>query len=109
MLTLARNWRDVPLPEADRAMLAYVELLALTPSAATAEHLTTLRQVGFGDPEIFEIVMVTAYYSLRCRMADGLGVEIDGRLRQDARLVEAFAFRPPNEERVSSAAPRVSQ
>ena len=98
VLTLGRNWRDLPLEEADRAMLGYVELLALTPSAATAEHLTTLRQAGFGDPEIFEIVMVTAYYALRCRMADGLGVEIDGRLRLDATLVEAFAFRSPREE-----------
>jgi alkylhydroperoxidase family enzyme len=93
VLTLARNWRDLPLAAADRAMLAYVEVLALTPSAATAEHVTALRQVGFGDPEIFEVVMVTAYYALRCRMADGLGVQIDTRTRQDASLVEAFAFR----------------
>jgi hypothetical protein len=37
--------------------------------------------------------MVTAYYALRCRMADGLGVEIDARLKQDDALVEAFAYR----------------
>jgi alkylhydroperoxidase family enzyme len=92
VLTLAQNWRDLPLSEAERAMLAYVEVVALTPSKATEDHLATLRQVGFGDAEIFEIVMVTAYYSLRCRMADALGVEIDARLKQDGALVEAFAY-----------------
>lgn len=75
-------------------MLAYVEIVALNPSAATADHLATLRRVGFGDAEIFEIVMVTAYYALRCRMADALGVDVDARSRQDAALVDAFTFRP---------------
>ena len=92
MLALGQNWRDLPLPEADRAMLAYVELLALTPGKATAHHVTTLREVGFGDEEIFEIVMVTAYYALRCRMADGLGVDLDTRAKQDPALVDAFAY-----------------
>jgi alkylhydroperoxidase family enzyme len=92
VLTLARNWRDLPLTDADRAMLAYVEVVAVQPSAATQDHLTTLREAGFGDAEIFEIVMVTAYYALRCRMANGLGVEIDARAKQDPGLVEAFGF-----------------
>ena len=74
-------------------MLAYVETIAVTPSAASAKDVAALRQVGFGDEEIFEIVMVTAYYALRCRMADGLGVEIDARVSQDPTLVEAFAYR----------------
>lgn len=93
VITLARNWRDLPLSEADRAMLAYVEVVALTPSAATAADIETLRTVEFGDAEIFEIVMVTAYYALRCRMADALGIEVDTRARQNAVLVDAFAFR----------------
>ncbi len=93
VLTLAHSWRDMPLPEADRTMLAYVEILALTPNKATAGDVDTLRRAGFSDEEIFEIVMVTAYYSLRCRMANGLGVEVDARLKQDPALVEAFAYR----------------
>lgn len=101
MLTLARNWRDLPLADADRAMLAYVEVVAVKPSAATQDHLTTLRQAGFGDAEIFEIVMVTAYYSLRCRMANGLGVEIDARAKQDPGLVEAFGFEDTSDRRAA--------
>jgi alkylhydroperoxidase family enzyme len=93
VIALAKNWRDLPLSEADRAMLSYVELLALTPSAAREEHVLGLRRVGFSDEEIFEIVMVTAYYALRCRMADGLGVELDPRAKRDAALAEAFAYR----------------
>lgn len=56
------------------------------------DPLDDRRQAGFGDAEIFEIVMVTAYYALRCRMANGLGVEIDARAKQDPGLVEAFGF-----------------
>ncbi|MBI3827330.1 MAG: hypothetical protein HY294_15155 [Candidatus Rokubacteria bacterium] len=92
-MTLAQNWRALPLPEAERAMLGYVEILALAPAKATPENVETLRQVGFSDEEIFEIVMVTGYYSLRCRMADGLGVEIDARLKQHGALATAFAYR----------------
>jgi alkylhydroperoxidase family enzyme len=95
VLSLAQKWRDLPLSEADRAMLAYVEILALTPNMATADQVETLRRVGFSDEQIFEIVMVTAYYALRCRMADGLGVDVDERVKGDPALVEAFAFRRP--------------
>jgi alkylhydroperoxidase family enzyme len=74
-------------------MLAYTEVVATNPSAATAEHIAELRRVGFNDAEIFEIVMVTAYYALRCRMADALGVEVDESRKQDAALVQAFTYR----------------
>ncbi|MBI2205082.1 MAG: hypothetical protein HYU41_14635 [Candidatus Rokubacteria bacterium] len=73
-------------------MLAHVELLALNPNRATKDDVETLRQAGFSDEQIFEIVMVTAYYALRCRMANGLGVEVDERLKRDPVLVEAFAY-----------------
>ena len=106
VLTLARNWRELPWSAADRAMLAYVEVVALTPSTATADDVAGLRHVGFGDAEIFEIVTVTAYYALRCRMADGLGVDIDAEGRQDPALVEAFAFHPS--ERSLRTAPPVT-
>jgi alkylhydroperoxidase family enzyme len=74
-------------------MLNYVEVLAVTPTRATPDHVAALRAVGFRDEEIFEIVMVTAYYSLRCRMADGLGVDVDAEARQSAMLVDAFSYR----------------
>ncbi len=73
-------------------MCAYVEVLAIAPTKATSDDIVALRQTGFGDAEIFEIVMVTAYYSLRCRMADGLGVEIDEPLKQHGALAAAFVY-----------------
>lgn len=74
-------------------MLNYVEVLAVTPTRATPDHVAALREAGFRDEEIFEIVMVTAYYALRCRMADGLGVDVDAGARQNAILVDAFSYR----------------
>jgi alkylhydroperoxidase family enzyme len=93
VLTLARDWRDLALSGADRAMLNYVEVLAVAPAQATPDHVAALREAGFRDEEIFEIVMVTAYYALRCRMADGLGVDVDAQARQEAVLVDAFSYR----------------
>ena len=98
MLILARDWRDLALSEADRAMLGYVEILAVTPTKASPDHVAGLRRVGFRDEEIFEIVLITAYYALRCRMADGLGVDVDDCARADAVLVDAFAYRGGRED-----------
>jgi hypothetical protein len=46
VLILAQHWRDLPLPEADRTMLAYVEMLALTSSKATADDVDTCAAPG---------------------------------------------------------------
>lgn len=67
--------------------------MATRVAGPATRSVAALRQVGFRDDEIFEIVMVTAYYALRCRMADGLGVDVDSRARQDAVLVDAFSYR----------------
>lgn len=47
----------------------------------------------FRDEEIFEVVMVAAYYSLWCRMAEGLGIDVDASAKRDAVLADAFEDR----------------
>jgi alkylhydroperoxidase family enzyme len=37
-----------------------------------------LRQVGFSDAAILDINQVTSYYAYVNRLADGLGVELEG-------------------------------
>jgi uncharacterized peroxidase-related enzyme len=75
---LAAGWRTAPLPEADRAMLGYAEKLTRMPWAMTREDVEALRQAGFSDTAVLDIAQVTAYYAYANRLADGLGVELEG-------------------------------
>lgn len=79
-LTLFRNWRAVALPEAERAMLEFAEKLTLMSASVTEDDVQHLRQLGFADENIYDIVLLTAYRNFMNRVNDGLGVPVD-RLR----------------------------
>ncbi len=72
------NWHQAHLEEADRAMLVYVEKLTLTPWEMVEADVVALRQAGFSDADILDINQVTSYYAYVNRLADGLGVELEG-------------------------------
>ncbi len=72
------DWRQAHLEQADRAMLAYVEKLTLTPWEMVEADVVALRQAGFSDADILDINQVTSYYAYVNRLADGLGVELEG-------------------------------
>lgn len=44
----------------------------------TSDDVDALRDVGLGDDEILDVAQVTAYYAFVNRLADGLGVELEG-------------------------------
>jgi uncharacterized peroxidase-related enzyme len=74
---LATDWRHAAgLDDLDRAMLEYAEKLTLTPSAMTQTDVQGLRDLGFTDEEILDVVVVTAYRAFINRVRDGLGVEL---------------------------------
>lgn len=75
---LIEDFRAAPLAPADRAMLVYVEKLTRDPSAMTREDLAPLREAGLDDAAILDICQVTGYFAFVNRMADGLGVELEG-------------------------------
>jgi uncharacterized peroxidase-related enzyme len=89
---VAEDWRSLDLPTNEQAMLEYVEKITLTATNITKEDLDGLRSVGWIDREILDIALISAYYCLRCRMADSLGVELDeGRV--DEQLLEEIGRR----------------
>ena len=59
-------------------MLDYAAKLTSHPSEITAEDVDVLRQAGFGDRAIHDICAITAYYAFVNRIADGLGVALEG-------------------------------
>lgn len=81
MEALVRDDRTAPLSAADRAMLDYATKLTRAPSSILAGDLDSLRAAGFDDRAIHDICAITAYYAFVNRIADGLGVELEDRLR----------------------------
>ena len=59
-------------------MLRYAAKLTRNPEKMQPEDVLRLRAAGHGDADILAIAEVTAYYAFVNRIADGLGVEIEG-------------------------------
>jgi len=74
---LSRDYRTAILEEAERTMLDFAAKLTLTPQQMAEADVHALRQQGFDDRAIHDIVVVTAYYAFVNRVADGLGVELE--------------------------------
>ena len=58
-------------------MLGYAVKLSLEPWNIEEADVQELRDVGFSNAGILNIVHVTGYYSYVNRLADGLGVELE--------------------------------
>lgn len=78
LTALNHDYTSAELTPADRAMLAYAVKLTRTPSAITAADVEALRAVAFDDRAIHDICAITAYFAFVNRIADGLGVELEG-------------------------------
>ena len=75
---LAEDYRTAPIGDADRAMLTYADKLTREPWAMRDEDLEPLRAVGFDDRAILDVNQIAAYFAFVNRLADGLGVELEG-------------------------------
>ena len=74
---LSEDYRQAELEDAERVMLEFAAKLTLTPQRMQESDVVALRQRGFDDRSIHDIVVVAAYYGFVNRVADGLGVEIE--------------------------------
>lgn len=73
------------LTEAEYAMLEFAEKLTLTPSNMREADVKKLRDAGWTDRDILDIVHVCAYFNFRVRVVDGLGLEVADWQIQRAR------------------------
>ncbi len=65
------------LTDRERALLAYAEVLTLTPQAITRAHIDTLRSAGCDDRAIHDACAIISYFAFVNRIADGLGVQLE--------------------------------
>ena len=64
-------------------MLRYAVKLTQTPADMSANDVVVLREAGFTDRDVLDIVEVTAYYAYANRIADGLGLEPEPWIPED--------------------------
>ena len=74
---LKANYRKADITEAEMAMLEYAELLTIQPSNVVKGDIDRLREVGWSDEDVIDIVHQTAMFNYMTRVADGLGIEPD--------------------------------
>lgn len=75
---LSEDHRTAELDAADRAILDYALKLTLRPGAVAKEDIDQLRTHELDDRAIHDICAITAYFAFVNRIADGLGVEVEG-------------------------------
>jgi uncharacterized peroxidase-related enzyme len=64
-------------------MLSFALKLTNEPRNMEITDINKLREMGFSDRDILDIVEVTAYYAYVNRLADGLGVTIEDWISDD--------------------------
>jgi uncharacterized protein YciW len=57
-------------------MLEYAEKLTIAPSTIVEDDIEQLREAGWSDRDILDIVHVCAYFNFRVRIVDGLGLKL---------------------------------
>lgn len=58
-------------------MLEFAERVTLSPARMQEADIDRLRQAGFSDEAILDIVHITGYFNHINRVADALGVELE--------------------------------
>lgn len=69
---MVMNYRVADLPERQRAMLDFAWKLTVTPHEIGDADRDRLRDVGFAEQDIFDIVDTAAFFNYTNRMAHGL-------------------------------------
>ena len=73
-------------------MLDYAVKLTRTPGEVDDGDVECLREVGFDQAAILDICQVVSYFNYVNRMADGLGVELEARWREEDLILTRAEF-----------------
>ena len=67
----------------EQALLHYADVLTLAPASVGRGHVDALRAAGCDDRAIHDACAIVAYFAFVNRIADGLGVDVEGEQRID--------------------------
>lgn len=74
---MKNDFRLTDINHADRIMLEYATKLTSDTCSVSLEDIKPLRDVGFDDKAILDIVQVISYFNFVNRLACGLGIELE--------------------------------
>lgn len=74
---LKTDYTQAALDAQDKAMLAFAVKLTHEPETATQDDVTALKQAGFTEEQVVDIVLITCLFNFFNRLTLGLGVELD--------------------------------
>ena len=92
MYHLEHDYNLAEVDEQERAMLNYTVKLNNTPGEMTEQDLRPLRDCGFDDLGIMDIVMVVSLFNFMNRVADGLGVQTEASMEKSKERGEQRAL-----------------
>ena len=72
---IAANWKESGLTEQQKAICYFAEKLTLNPGKIDNSDVQKIKEFGYGDKEVSEIVQIISYFNYINRVADGLGLE----------------------------------
>ena len=75
----------------DRALLAYSEKFTFFPEQLTSGDLKFLREVGYSEKQVLDIVLVAGYRHYITRIADGTGIDI-GADRVEESILARYTY-----------------
>ncbi|MBC8408092.1 MAG: peroxidase [Rhodobacteraceae bacterium] len=78
-----KDYKKADISEQDNTMLDYVVKLTKEPWNMLKADVQSLRNAGFSDEGILDIVQVAGYYAYVNRLADGLGVELESNSNEN--------------------------
>jgi len=88
-----QRWRESSrFDEIDRAILSIAERSTLEPWNSAPADLERLRDLGYTDLQILNVVLLCAYRHYATRIADGTGIELDEILQTDDSIVAAYSY-----------------
>jgi uncharacterized peroxidase-related enzyme len=75
---LTNDAASAPLTARERAICAYAEKLTVSPWEMKETDLDAMRREGLSDRDILDVNLITSYFAYVNRIADGLGIALEG-------------------------------
>jgi uncharacterized peroxidase-related enzyme len=75
---VADDYRSAPLTGRERAICDYAAKLTLSPWEMEEADLAAMRGEGLTDRDILDVNLITSYFAYVNRLADGLGIALEG-------------------------------
>src|SRR5262249_27659472 len=106
---IARDFRHAGLSRAEVAMMAFAQKVTSQAHAITAADVEVLRQHGFSDAEIFDIVLTAAARCFFSNVVDAVGATPDEAFRNlDERLLRVLTVGRPFDDAAAKLGQRTS-